>query len=490
MGTPHYMSPEVLQGKDADVRSDIFALGTVLYEMFSGRKAFDGNTPAETVAAILDRQPSKVSSLRSNMPPAVESVIERCLRKERADRCQSADDVLKDLRSISTGNALRRIWPNRSVLKVVMLSIALLVVAGTASLLYFNADSNSPEPIRFSFPVPDGDLPFQLAISPDGTRILFKGHTSSGTKGVLWLRSLDSDDAKPIPGTEGARDFFWSAGGKQIGFFVDQSLRKISVNGGPRETVCECAATGLGATWNGSNIIVFGSRPGGLKWIYADGGETQPLTTLDENRLEINHTWPQFLPDGRRFLYLAQSSKPENTAIFMGSLDTSEKKLIVSTPVAGRYTEEGFLVFVRDNTIMAQVVDPVTFDLRGPAVPVLQSVNVNTGHGLAAFAVSPHGTLVYRTASITKSQLVWFNRNGQAIQALDPAGAYRHVVLSPDGNRAAVTRSEAPEGEDIWVFDLVQGGRTKITRDKAIDLNPVWSPDGTRIIFSSSRNTG
>lgn len=489
VGTLHYISPEVLQGKDADVRSDIFAFGALLYEMLSGQKAFDGNTPPEITAAILERQPAKLSALNSQVPPALETLIERCLIKTPESRLPSMEVVINTLNSITAKPRVAGLRGTTISVKAIGFSLALVMLA--VSALYFRLERPPASPLRFSFPIPDGDLPFVLALSPDGAQILFKGITDPGSNASLWLRSWESAEAKSIAGTKGARDFFWSHDGRQIGFFIDHKLQTLSLTGGPPQTLCECSAvTNFGASWSTSGTIVFGSRPGGLQKVSDKGGLPIPLTTVDEKRSEINHVWPQFLPDGRRFLYLAQSSRPENSAIFLGSLDSTDRKLILSSALIGRYTA-GHLLFVRDSTLMAQRLNETTFDLEGSPQPLVEGVNVNVGNGMPAFTVSANGNLAYRTAAVTRSQLVWFNREGHQIQAIEPIGAYRHVVLSPlQQTHAAVTRSEPPAGEDIWIFDLVRGDQTRLTLDKGVDVNPVWSPDGTRIIFTSSRNTG
>ena len=325
-------------------------------------------------------------------------------------------------------------------------------------------------------------------ISPDGRLVVTTVRDDSGRQS-LWLRPLDSLDAKPLAGTENGIQPFWSSDSRSVGFYAGGKLKKIDVSGGPAQTLCDARQAGGGA-WSRDGIIVFVRNPGeGLYRVPATGGTPAPLTTLDKSRNETVHSWPYFLPDNRHFLYVGRSVQREKSGIYVGSLDSKDARLLVNIESGAAYAPPGYLLFVRERTLMAQPFDAVKLQLTGEAVPVAEQVGLNIGNARAQFSVSETGVLVYRNfVSGGNAQLVWFDRSGKQLGTVwDPAGI-SGVRLSPDGKRVAVQRFDTEKGTfDIWLVDLTRAIPSRLTFDPASEVNPVWSPDGTRILFSSQR---
>ena len=344
LGTLHYMAPEQVEGKvnETDNRTDIFAFGALVYEMATGKKAFPGETQASVIAKILEVDPPPMSELQPMTPPAVDRVVKKCLRKDAEDRWQSARDVTDELKWITEGGVqtgmpaplpARRKLHER--LAWGMATIAVVVAIAALGALYFNRGlSTSPETMRFSVSV--SGLTGSMGLSPDGRYMAFTARDSSG-QDVLWVRQLDSLEARPLPGTEQAGGPFWSPDSLSLGFVADGQLRKLEVSGGPVQTLAD-VAVGRGAAWNRNGEILFTPQlRGGLSKVSAAGGAVSVATTLDPSRQETDHRWPQFLPDGRHFLYLSSSEQPENNGIYVGSLDSQETKRLVSTEVGAAY---------------------------------------------------------------------------------------------------------------------------------------------------------
>jgi len=326
------------------------------------------------------------------------------------------------------------------------------------------------------------------AISPDGRRLVISVRDSSG-KTLLWLRSLDSLTLQPLPGTENAAFPFWSPDSHFIGFFAGSKLKKIDVSGGPPQALCD-ASTGGGAAWNRDGVIIFTPDiSNSLYRVSASGGVPTPITTLDESRQEVSHKYPQFLPDGRHFLYQAQSAQAENTAIYVGALDSKENKRLVSARAKAAYAPPGYLLFLRERTLMAQPFDADKLLLRGEPFPLAEQVSVNTVLGLANFSVSDNGVLTYMTGRFAAGQPALFDRGGKLLSSVGPMGEYFNIFFSPDEKRVAAAITDAQSGtRDVWLVDIVRGTPTRFTFDPAEDFLPIWSPDGSRIVFASDRD--
>ena len=499
LGTFQYMAPEQLEGAEADARTDIFALGAVLYEMATARRAFEGKSKTSLIAAILSTQPPPISSIQPVMPPALDHVVKKCLEKDADDRWQSAHDVASELRWIGEAGSQAGVPTTLSLRRRSRERLAWLLAGGLGLLWLLTLvpaglrwRERAPEslPVRFTIAPPDktvfsiADIP---AVSPDGRHIVLLAAPAGG-RAALWMRSLDSTSAQPLPGTEGGFFPFWSPDARAIGFFDGTALKKIEVAGGAAQTLCATQGGGGGA-WSQHGEILFAPGQGPIFRVSAGGGEPRPATTLDKSRREAQHRWPSFLPDGRHFLYLARGPQQDRNAIFVGSLDGPEVQQLLSVDSPAVYAPPGYLLYVREGTLMAQPFDAGRRRLTGDASRVAEQITQVGAAAGRAFSVSSNRVLVHRTGgSSVEGQLVWFDRTGRRLGALGEPGDYTNPALSPDGKRVAVGRGDPRTlKRDIWLFELERGTASRLTFDPADDLNPVFSPDGTRILFTSDR---
>jgi serine/threonine protein kinase/Tol biopolymer transport system component len=499
MGTMGYMSPEQLTGGTVDQRSDIFSFGAILYEMLSGRRAFQAASTAETMSAILKEDPPELSDTNKTVSPALERLINHCLEKNPAARFHSARDLTFALEALSGSSgaaqetttaislpSARANW--RGLLPWLISGFAVLLAIVAFATSDFRRTSVEPLAVtRFNiYPPEKAYFGGSFAVSPDGRRLVMR--VISEGKIRLWMRSLDSLTAQPLVGTEEASYPFWSPDGRYIGFFSSGKLKKIEPAGGPAQTLCD-SPEARGGTWNSDGIIIFAPKPlDALYRVPAAGGAPVPLTTLDATRKEISHTHPRFLPDGRHFLYVVDSPQRQNSGIYVGSLDSKETKLLVNSDQSAEYAPQGYLLFLRDRTLMAQGFDADKLEVKGEPFPVAEQVDrLGQGTRYALFSVSATGVLVYRSGSIENVQLIWFDREGKQIGTVGPIGSYAAPWLSPDEKRVVFGAVEPQGGSDIWIMELARGTPTRLTFDPAVDISPIWSPDGTRIVFSSNR---
>jgi Tol biopolymer transport system component len=474
--------------------------------MLSGQRAFHGDSALETLNAILKEEPPELTTTNRNIAPALGRLVWHCLEKSPERRFQSATDVVFALESLSSsagvsGETITAMTslPARARLRkqlpwIVAALLALALVAGLPFvLLYFrHPPLEAPAVARFLIPPPEkADYFGAPVISPDG-RLMVLGVRDASGKESLWIRPLDSVDAHALPGTElaGSGGFpFWSPDSRSIGFFAGGKLKKIDVTGGPAQTLSDATISG-GGTWNREGVIVFGRNPEeGLYRIQATGGTPTPLTTLDKSRNETQHTWPYFLPDGRHFLYLARTAQREKSAIFAGSLDSKETQLLLKLDSNVAYAPPGLLLFAREQTLMAQGFNADTLQLTGEAVPVAERVGRYQNSGHSNFSVSETGVLVYRgNLSSADSQLVWFDRAGKQLGTVGTPAGYAAIRLSPDDKHVALQRLDKEKGtNDIWLIELTHGTPSRLTFDPAGNVFPIWSPDGSRIVFTSNR---
>jgi Tol biopolymer transport system component/predicted Ser/Thr protein kinase len=498
LGTFQYMAPEQLEGKDADARTDIFAFGAVLYEMATGQKAFSGKSRASLISSIMGSQPPAVSTISPMTPPAFDRVVRTCLAKDPDDRWQTAHDVMLELKWVAEGGSAAGLpapvvakRKNRERLAWGMAGL-LAVVAAVAVIGYVRRAPSAARPVRASIlPAPGtifDPIDGPVAVSPDGRRIAFSAWDPDGAR-WLWVRSLDSGDAQRLNGTRDPYDPFWSPDGRFVGYGVQAGLFKFEVPAGPPQKIADMA-DGRGCAWNRENVILFeksGASP--IFRVSASGGPVEQVTTLDKSLGETAHWRPQFLPDGRHFLYFARAEPPQNSGIYVGSLDSKERKRVLDLEVPAAYAEPGYLLSIRENVLMAQPFDPKRFRVSGEPVVIGRNVQYVATWGSAAFATSDNGVLVYQGPSPVSSQLVWFDRAGRRVATLGPEAEYSDDPrISPDESRVAIKRVDpTTRSADIWIYDVSRNVGSRFTFDAARESDPVWSADGTRLYFSSNK---
>jgi serine/threonine protein kinase/Tol biopolymer transport system component len=486
LGTLPYMSPEQVEGHDADARTDIFAFGIVLYELIAGTRPFAGKTQANLVASILKEEPRPLIEMQPRTPRGLAEVVRTCLEKDPEKRWQSARDVRHALRLMAAEPAPS--IPPRSVRVWQGLAVLIAAIALGMSAWVFRPTAPG-SPGRFEAPVPEGvTLSDDVSVSPDGRKLVFEA-----AQGGLWLRDLDVLDWRRLPGTEGALSHFWSPDSRYVGFIVGGStLRRVDTTGGPPETVASVPPAWSG-TWNRQGDIVLGSwggGSGGPMWrVSVAGGAATAITQVDPSKGEFVHTWPTFLPDGKSFLYF-RSGPPDVEGMYVGSLDVDagnqSRQRILATGVPAVFAN-GHLFFPRAGTLMAQPFDARRLELRDVAVPVAQDVGI-TWYSTGMFSVSDEGVFVYRTASASGTfQLTWVDRQGKTVGTFGPPGTDWRVVLSPDGRRAVAKDAPYNVPGDLWMLDLASGRRTRFTFNRDVYSSAVWSHDGARIAYSAGR---
>jgi eukaryotic-like serine/threonine-protein kinase len=502
VGTAAYMSPEQARGKVIDRRADVWAFGCVLYEMLTGRAAFAGDTRSDPIAVRGEREPAW-GDLPESLPAGIRRVLHRCLNKDLRNRLHDIADArleLDEIASATPADAITRRggerWPR------VAAALLLLVAAG----LTIAQLRSSPRPAlfvtRFSIPPPEngsfarGSNGRMLAISPDGRTLAFAGRRRGGGN-MLWLRALDALTPRSVPGSEGAEGLFWSPDGGSVGFFAGGKLKAVSIERGELRTVCEVTGSTTQATWSQAGVILFAAETrgvGGLLRVSSAGGVASSETTPERSRGETGHLAPYFLPDGQHYLYDVTAA--DGGSIYVGTLGSKDRIRLLSpsethgaSSVLGTalaYAAPGYVLFVRDRTLMAQPFDAARLERLGEPVPVIEGVR-NIGTGSAAFSVSPTGVLAYWSGGeLATQRLAWSTRDGRQTALAVPERAYGRLSLAPDGTRAAVEAQGHDEVQSISLIDLVRSTSTTVTSD-AFSIWPLWSPDGASVIFSSSR---
>jgi Tol biopolymer transport system component len=488
LGTAAYMSPEQARGKPLDKRTDIWAFGCVLYEMLAGRRAFAGDEVSDVLASVLAREPD-LAALPATAPPSIRRLLQRCLQKDRNERLRDIGDVRIEIRdaiakpdSEGTIVASRRADRRSRERFAWMGALAVLTLALAASLILARRSGSAASEMRVDIATPTTTVPMSLAISPDGRTIAFVA-TSEG-QSRLWLRSLESGAAQAVVGTESAESPFWSPDSRSVGFFAAGKVRRIDVDGGSVRTLANAPGGGQGGAWNGDGVILFASLGNPILRIPATGGEPVALSRL---ALQGSDFSPQFLPDGRHFLYYVRAS-PEIRGVYVGQLDEAlEARRLLDSDTGAVFAPSGHLLFVRQETLFAQDFDPIRLALTGSPFPVAAHVASTRG---ATVSVSGTGAIAYRTSSAaTQRQFVWFDRSGKEVSRVGDAVSttLSSPSLSRDGQRVAMYRSVNAGNPDIWVLETKRGVFSRFTSDVADDVGPVWSPNGDRIAFSSNR---
>jgi serine/threonine protein kinase/Tol biopolymer transport system component len=500
LGTPQYMAPEQYEGKEADARSDIFAFGCVLYEMVTGKRCFEGKTRASLIAAVLGADPAPMSAARPVTPASLEQLVRRCLEKDPENRYQSMRDVVLDLRSIGQSASLTQnatSLPRKQSGLAWIAAVVFALAAAIVSFVHFGEKVPELNLAQFSVEAPAGlAYTAAAAVSPDGRYLVFAARKGS-ENASLWLRPMGSLDVRQLPGTEGTNFVpFWSPDSKAVAFHSGGKLKRIDIAGGSPVVLCDWAVSprGFGGTWNEDGVIVF-ALGDGLHRVSASGGVPVKLTQIDTAREESGFGTPQFLPGGRRFLYLIQSPNANTRGVYAGSLDRPQEKTrvlasdTVAVFAAPHGVNPGELLWLRDQTLMAQKFDSDSLRLTGDPVPVAESVDVSSIFSYGYFWVSDAGLLVYRTGdSDPKSRLVWMSRDGERLEEAAPEDDYDSFSLSHDGRRVAMTRIDSSKNNAIWVYELGRRVMTRLTFDSARDRVPVWSPDGRYVAFDSDRS--
>jgi Tol biopolymer transport system component/predicted Ser/Thr protein kinase len=499
LGTAAYMAPEQAKGKEVDKRADIYSFGLVFYEMLSGVRPHQGDTLQETMASVLKDEPDL-----SKVPAQAHRLLKRCLEKDPQKRLRHVGDVMSLLDDAPSGGAnlqpateasapgKRWLWP--------AVAAGVIVIAGAALALWAPWRSEATkESVRFE--VADNEkMKFfaggAMAVSPDGHWMVFP---ATGEDGVsrYWLRSLDTVEARPLPGTEGAfvpPAWFWDSRNVIFTALGGNKLKKVDIQGGPPQTLTDVPTGINGATSNKDGVIIAGMGPNSGAPLYrVSGGTAAPLTAVAKN--ESRHAFPQFLPDQRHFLYLRISGDPNQMGVYIGSIDVKPEeqslKRLLATNREAYYAPSlrggtGYLIFLRETTLMAQPFDPDKLELSGEPAPIAEGVDSFSQANYGLFSVSEAGALVYRSGAGSRLTLSWLDQNGNPAGTVGDPGEYVQPAVSPDGTHVAVV--SGPGGSrDIWLLDAGRRTSTRFTFDPANDDNPVWSPDGKNVVFSSNR---
>ena len=514
LGTVGYMSPEQVRGELVDPRSDIFAFGVVLYEMLTGRRAFQGATPADTMSAILKEDPPQVATTASGSSPspALQRIVQHCLEKKPGERFQSARDVAFALQALS-GSAATVAADARAVVDRPWWHARVWPAAAGVVLTVFVAAFLWPPPrpesgtsiTRLSMLAPPGTIltpdSAAIAISPDGTMVAFVvGDPQSVTE--LWVRDLDSLTSRRLDGTEGAQLPFWSPDSSRVGFFTrvgagqKAQLKTVAATGGHVEVTCDLMDSyGRGASWNGSNVIVFAPGSGPLYRVSAKGGTPTPVTTLDAARTQSGHRFPVFLPDGDRFLYAALPKHADGRFdIFAAALSGGPSTLVGAMESAPVYAEPGWLLYLRKGVLAAQPFDVRALRVTGDPVPLAdEPVSILSAEQSftagPATSVSPSGTLAYFSSPPTNTTATWIDAAGTTLDTVKlPVGPYSGVRISPNGTRAVFVRSNSVTDASLWLVEFAHPGAVLLASGGGRNESPVWSPDSTRVVFASDRD--
>jgi serine/threonine protein kinase len=494
LGTVGYMSPEQVRGKIADQRSDIFAFGSILYEMLTGIRAFRGETPADTLSAILQKDPPDISETNRNISPVLSRIVNHCLEKDPEQRFHSAADIafhLESLSGASEQSAVATIPAPRTKLPIQIwkiLSFAAIAAVAVVGFLYYQKSTKPQTAMQVSIDLPPGndfgttvEQGGEISISPDGKHVAFCAVNTTDRKWRLWLRSMDQSASQMISGVEKASAPFWSPDSQYVAFFADKKLKKVKSSGGPAQSICD-APDGRGGSWNQDGTIIFAPQPyGPLYKVSAIGGIPTPLTKVE--KAQSSHRWPFFLPDGKHFLFASQSPN----GIYVTSLEDPQPKQINSEASNAMFVKPNTLLFVREGNLLAQPFDPKKLTTQGEAVPILdQRVNHDLNRFYAFFSVSQENSMIYRPQTLPITQPTLFDRDGKKIGAISQAGTFQlNGVFSPDGTQIAFNRIDPESGKsDIWRYEFAGDRLSRLTVNADPNGPGIWTSDQSHVIFA------
>ncbi len=504
LGTMQYMAPEQLEGKEADARSDIFAFGAVMYEMSTGKRAFEGSSSATLIAAIIERDPVSISVIMPMTPPLFERLVKKCLSKDPRRRWQSASDLSDELRWISQAGSQVglpvHLAARRKFKFDLARAIGLATIISTLALAYlYYAERTKPDlelPIaRYTVNIKQGlNNVFWPRISPDGQHIAFHADDSLGTNRI-WVRPINSLEAYPLLNTEDANRFFWSPDGQHVAFFVGNQLKRIPISGGQAQLICQ-GPNGSDGCWSTSDLIIFdGSSNDTMKIVPAGGGLARAAALPDSAAGELAFAWPWFLPDGIHFVFttgIRQNNDKSGpvSRIKLGSTESTSSTILyeLDQPTDRlEYTNEGYILFVSTDNLMGLPFDAEELEVTGEPKPI--AMKIGAADNTYAFGVTNNGTLLYHSNNQSSlSELAWVDRAGVKIETIGQRGRYRDITLSPDETLFAYSAvDEGTSSADIWIYDLKRNVPTRLTFEQIVDGRPTWSPGGEDIYFTSDR---
>ncbi len=487
MGTFQYMSPEQLEGKEADARSDIFSFGALLYEMATGAKAFKGDSQASLIASIMTSQPQPITTIQPMTPPALDRLIRTCLEKDPDTRWQTAHDIALQLKWIQEGGselgipkpvAARRRGQARTAWMLAGLFALSTIALG--ALHFMQPEPPAPLAMRFLIDAPPQVNSFgSPRISPDGRTIAFNGTDATG-KTMIWLRPLNSNDAYALAGTEGAKRPFWSPDSRNVAYFSGNKLQRVPIAGGPPLTLCQFG--GADGCWGRDFILFDGATGDSILAVPIGGGEIRPAANIDRTDGGNTSAWPFFLPDGERFVFIRMKQGPDE--IHLGRIGSMESKKLTMGDSRLEYVHPGYLVYERNGTLLAQKFDADKEELIGDAFALTEGIGTGA-QGLAHFSFSNTGALIYTQGETRERQIAQLDRTGRTMRTIGAPDSYADPALSPDGSRLALGVIDPQSGdENIWIWDLDRNVRSRFTFEGAND-DAVWSPDGSELAFSS-----
>jgi eukaryotic-like serine/threonine-protein kinase len=500
LGTAGYMAPEQVRGANTDARSDIFALGAILYEMLSGKRAFHGESAVDTLHAILRSEPRSLPELRPEVSPALERIVLHCLEKAPEQRFQSARDLAFNLEALSqltiAGSAPALPATSRRVMSRERLAwsvaIAAIVIGAAAAFLpWLTSRSQPPRAMRFTIAPPPGQTlrtdAGNVVVSPDGSMVVFVASDSANVD-HLWVRSIESLDARMLAGTDGALLPFWSPDSREIAYFIDGQLKRIPAAGGPSQVICP-AASGRGGTWNRDGVILFAPvASGAIFRVAASGGDPVAITSLDTTRHETAQRFPRFFPDGKRFLFVSLPRHDGVFDIYAGTLGSTKTKRVTRAIGAPAYVEPGWLVTAKNQALVAQRFDLGSLAVRGEAQPIGEAPGYANYDGEPSASVADDGTLAVPCGGLQNTKLQWFDATGRELGTVTmPPGRYENLALSPDGKRVVAERRNSATSVDLWVADLARNVPMRLTFGNCENQTPVWSADGNHIYYESNR---